>query len=97
MKRERVKRRLHIFWHKLIPPSCIECNENWKTKFENRAQVSVVCTKTRLTDTRKRTLLEKLWDEHGKRYCRSYVQNLFSPKSKESLTLSTLGAGRVGD
>uniref|UniRef100_A0A8C3XXF3 Matrix Gla protein n=1 Tax=Catharus ustulatus TaxID=91951 RepID=A0A8C3XXF3_CATUS len=35
MKRERVKRRLHMFWHKVIPLSCIEYNENWKTKFEN--------------------------------------------------------------
>lgn len=53
MKRERAKRKLHMFWHKLIPPFCIEYNKNWKTKSENRAQVSVTLTKTRLTDTRK--------------------------------------------
>lgn len=53
MKRERAKRKLHMFWHKLIPPFCIEYNKNWKTKSENRAQVSVTRTKTRLTDTRK--------------------------------------------
>lgn len=58
-KGERVKRRLHMFWHKLIPPFCIEYNGNWKTKFENRAEVSVMCTKTRLTDTRKRKIAQK--------------------------------------
>lgn len=52
MKRERVQRRLHMFWHKLILLFCIEYNENWK-KIENRAQASVTCTKSRLTDTKK--------------------------------------------
>lgn len=54
MKRERAKRKKtsHVS-AQAHTPFCIEYNENWKTKFENRAQVSVTHTKTRLTDTRK--------------------------------------------